>query len=311
MKALQTIKGWSTTTKVLVGAGVVGAIALAVYMFKKKAAAPADAKAGDKTGKTASGKPAESGKVPGVSSKGTAAATPDGKPATIGTTADGTPIVAPGPEATAPGEGSKIIYISPGTPAQDNDPSGIEVRTGDALFQKGALVQLSTANYNGQFTIQDTWDSGDGTGSVYLNTPYVDKGIVNSAGNKEDDAPGTIAVIGDPSAGLAPSPASVDNTLVAAPAAPADASAGVGQFGTSLDSFEGLPGENANLEFSQAAGKKPVKAGIKNNTHIRLIPASVAKVRIAAKKQGLKQGLKGAKLGDFVRKHAAKASIKK
>ena len=346
MKALETVKGWSTTTKVLVGVGVIGAIAAIFYMFSgssKPAGPDKGAKPGDPAKpldpKTAAAddkaKKDHAGKVAGAASTaGAGAQTPAGT--VVGADASGNPIVAPANGATGPAEGSAVIYIAPHGGDGHAATGAIEVRTGDALFTPGQLVQLTTPQYNGQYTIQSVWDSGDGTGSSILSVPYVDTQNLNSAGLMEDDSPGTITVLGDPSAtmpaaipGAGPiAPANqvaADQSLVpdassALPvgiAAPSDAG-----FGTDMDSFEGMPGDNSNLEFSYAFGnifkkigqftRKELaglanlikgKKGSKGKMYIRLIPVAEGQRRIVLAANGQKKGLKGAALKSFIMKN--------
>lgn len=285
------------TKKILIGSAIgVGALIVAVLIFKNKstadgaggkgkgekgggamggdatAGAGPDDKGGDGKGK-GKGKEKNKSKNSGSGSAGGDSADA-ANVGNAGTTPDGTPITAPTTEAPAAAEGSPIVYIAQG---KGKDNNSIGVRVGVGVFAPGTLVQLTHPSYNGQFTITDNWDSGDGTGLVYINTPFNSATAnTNSAGNLEDDQAGTIQVIGDPATAPAP-----DST----PAA----------------SFSGIPEEGASLEFSNATGKKA-----KKRRHIRLIPASEAKQRIANMAAGASKGLKGNALRNFI-----KANVKR
>lgn len=253
----------------------------------------------------------------------------------VAATADGSPVVAPADGQTGAAEGSQILYIAPRNGnGKVTDTNTIEVRTGDALFADGALVQLTTPQYNGQYTVSGSWDAGDGTGSVFLSVPYVDLGTKNSAGVPTDTSPGTIAVVGDPSATAPPASTPIDPNAPAGqipatlPAPADDSQPGLGVSApndSAPSSFDGMPNENFDMEFSHAFGdffkktfkkigtwekkvlakiaakfKKAHKPGAAPAKFIRLIPKAEAIKRIALKDRGKASGLKGSQLKAYI-----------
>ncbi len=302
-----------TGIKILIGGGILAAGIAAFYFWKKKNATTGGG--GTLSDMFGAGDPRVKGLSP--QDKETYNSLPDdaaeadflntvqkaGGIKVMGTDGNGNPIVSASKEGTGSAEGSKITYISPRvSDGKVADSNMIEVRTSDALFSKGAMVQLNQPGYpNFKGTIVDTWDSGDGTGTVWLQTPYKDTGEKNSLGIPYDTRTGTIAVIGD---------------VVAAPV-----SSGTTD---TPSSFDGMPGD-FDMEFSYAFGDEyhnavgNVLANHKTSTkgkkwagkhYIRLIPKSEAKQRIALKEKGKASGKKGMALKKYIMANVKKAPVR-
>ena len=105
------------------------------------------------------------------------------------------------PATASKGEESPIAYISPRiSDGKVTDTNTIEVRILKGVFANGDVVKLNHPSYNKdkEYVVMGNWDVGDGGGSAFLDTPYIDnKGEKNSLGLPYDTRKGTIAVIAE------------------------------------------------------------------------------------------------------------------
>ena len=171
-----------------------------------------------------------------------------------------------------PGESAAIVYIAPHYPdgSGGTSPSQmIEIRTGAGVIPIGSTVQVDHPNYGVITPVVGNWDSGDGTGSVFLNVPYSNNGGTNSLGNWEDDSTGgTISVVGTatPPAQPVGGTGSADGTM-AADAKPSKETHPAMKI-LKAPKFPFSPNQAALRREAQIAGHQQGLKGVALRTHI-------------------------------------------
>jgi hypothetical protein len=247
---MELTRGW----KIGIGAGLTAALLIGI-------AVAASAKSKTKTS-------GAGGNDKGNDDKKQDAAKEAAKAAALTTTPPPAPANTP-PATPNEGETSDIIYISPridGGKVIATDT--IEVRIANGVFNDGDTVYLHTPQYEGQFPVIGHWDVGDGGGSAFIKTPFIDLGTKNSLGLPIDESPGTISVI--------------------AQNAPAQSANGEMNFEGAIIKTDAAK----EYGFSMMAPKSSL-------TH--WLTPSEAKMRQAKQTEGQRLGLKGLALRNYIR----------
>ena len=298
--------GMSTGAKIGLAVGSALALGTVLYLTLGKKAAPT---------KGAGGKPASGAKkdLAAATAANVAAGASPADAAAQAAADSGVPgAIAVPPGGTSGGEQSNIVYVSKGMDIDSNGniifngkvngkkakaaitaDSNAGFRTSDqnTLYAVGDTVNIAHPNYNGQYQVVGLWDSGDGTGQVFVSVPFV-----ASAGAQDMTTGGTISVVG---------------TATAPPAVPADATtlSADGDYEYSFGSWIKKQTNSVKKNVTQVGNTIhkiedklgiPHKGGATPHHPIHFFSKAQAALRRNAQKIGKAQGLKGAALKNFL-----------